>query len=656
MQMHSRFSFCLKVLPRTFKIHIISRRNFTMMKFIKRIFRTFAAALCCTALFAAAGTTIPTSAAAGDSEVRTTWKTGHTYYYNYPSGVFDASAMTVEYTKYNGATGDNLPYLVKGKKYIAWCATYGDPVPQVGDTYTLYHPGEHPYITATQYYDTGLVKADGTKGDWIDLNWAVSCVQAAQKLGYLGEGRTVIADDEKAGGRLAIELAIRYEKLGVGSTTVTNGYATPTGLSWLKAMGWQGSTDSNTVKNFYAKVKEIYTYAKAHPVSYSPTRPDPVVEEKITDPSKADWSKSDVLIATYTVKTDGAEIFTDNQNYSNGMKYTVSADKKTMTITCARDKLLEVANKGDKVTWMFGVGYQDQQYDVVYGIPKTYSANKPQNIMMYTDSSKSFYPMGSFEPKPQDEKGTITVQKTDSATGAVLPAMKFTLYKETSSGLTEVRQGDGATDANGKKSWVELDFGSYFLVEEANTGWKPSAPASWAVDGAVTATYTTKNGKSGWHIELYPYNGSVTVKAKNSRSEGSVKIKKLDQNGNPLAGVEFTLEQSPDGGELWYSPVKKITDANGIVEFTNLSGILTWRITETKTVDGMQLLKNPVWQGNPLTSDGKPIELTAKNAPQLEMPAAGSHDGIKLLVAALAVGVGGTALIVFSKKTKKSNS
>lgn len=81
----------------------------------------------------------------------------------------------------------------------------------------------------------------------------------------------------------------------------------------------------------------------------------------------------------------------------------------------------------------------------------------------------------------------------------------------------------------------------------------------------------------------------------NQMIQGSVKLEKKDSNGKELKDVEFVI-QSSDGAEV----AKAKTDAAGEVTFDGLIPD-TYTITETKTIGGKNLLKEPIIVTLPLT-------------------------------------------------------
>ena len=84
--------------------------------------------------------------------------------------------------------------------------------------------------------------------------------------------------------------------------------------------------------------------------------------------------------------------------------------------------------------------------------------------------------------------------------------------------------------------------------------------------------------------------------------QGSIKLIKKDSNGKVLKEVEFVIKSS-DGAEA----AKAKTDSAGEVTFDGLIPD-TYTITETKTIGGKTLLKEPITVTLPLTMSQAEID------------------------------------------------
>ena len=129
----------------------------------------------------------------------------------------------------------------------------------------------------------------------------------------------------------------------------------------------------------------------------------------------------------------------------------------------------------------------------------------------------------------------------------------------------------------------------------------------------------------------------------NALRPGKISIEKVDFQGTPLSGVEFLLEWSQDG-QTW-APVSLTTeaapqiggcatdgidggclttDSSGIVEFTGLYPNLQYRLTETKTQDGYQLLKEPIMVNDLTVNEDLHIALRVVNFREFTIPDTGA--------------------------------
>ena len=135
----------------------------------------------------------------------------------------------------------------------------------------------------------------------------------------------------------------------------------------------------------------------------------------------------------------------------------------------------------------------------------------------------------------------------------------------------------------------------------------------------------------------------------NRQQVGSVQVKKVDPEGNPLAGVSFLLEYSQDGknwksvtfreegslpevGSCTSSGLKDgilTTAEDGIAMFSGLSisigdNHIYYRLTETVVPEGYSLLAKPAFEGTLPHNDLNDIAVTCVNSRTFEMPFTGS--------------------------------
>lgn len=149
---------------------------------------------------------------------------------------------------------------------------------------------------------------------------------------------------------------------------------------------------------------------------------------------------------------------------------------------------------------------------------------------------------------------------------------------------TEYRSDSFFKDKNGN---IVIPIGGYLQMVEVE------APAEYIVDSTPMGFLTTTT------VEM-------TRKWFNIPEPCEIRLKKLDSKGNPLQGVEFEIEfikesesltadANPNFKRLLKQGEKTTgtTNSNGELVFSNLDQG-TYRITETKTVGGNTLLKEPI--------------------------------------------------------------
>ena len=186
--------------------------------------------------------------------------------------------------------------------------------------------------------------------------------------------------------------------------------------------------------------------------------------------------------------------------------------------------------------------------------------------------------------------------------------------------------GKYQTDSSGT-ILTDLEPGTYTVTEvlEENSLWQCTTqnPQTITVVAGQTAEVTFTNA-------LRP---------------AKISIEKVDFQGNPLKDVEFKLEWSQDG-KTWKSveftsdTVPKLggcttnglkggsltTDKNGIAEFTGLYPTLQYRLTETKTQEGYQLLKDPIVVENISAKEDLHMSLRVVNFQTFALPDTGRSD------------------------------
>ncbi len=208
----------------------------------------------------------------------------------------------------------------------------------------------------------------------------------------------------------------------------------------------------------------------------------------------------------------------------------------------------------------------------------------------------------------------------------------FTIHKIT--GTTTAYLTTVTTDSTGTII-VDLEPGNYLITEVLEED------SRWVCTSGLAQTVTVTAGQT------------AEVTFVNALRSGRIEIQKVDTTGQALAGVEFLLEWSQDG-ENW-QPVtfasatvpqiggstsagmtdgKLKTDANGAAAFSGLYPNLQYRLSETATLDGYQLLADYAYVGGLSVEDDFTVALTVVNAPVFELPATGSRSLVLMPIAA----------------------
>lgn len=139
-------------------------------------------------------------------------------------------------------------------------------------------------------------------------------------------------------------------------------------------------------------------------------------------------------------------------------------------------------------------------------------------------------------------KGSISVLKTDSETGAPLPGVRF-LLKDSSGDI--VAEGD--TDADGRLSFTGLLLGDYILKEKRTV-------TGYELDNTEVPVTISENGQT------------VEITRENTPIRGSLKLIKKDSYEDILlSGAGYRLYDS-DGNQI----DEQYTDYNGEILFSDL--------------------------------------------------------------------------------------
>lgn len=252
-------------------------------------------------------------------------------------------------------------------------------------------------------------------------------------------------------------------------------------------------------------------------------------------------------------------------------------------------------------------------------------------------------------------KGSLKIFKVDNFEKTPLENVGYRLYNSDGEQIAE-----GYTNKNGELFFENLRYGDYSYQEF-------KAPEGFVLDDTMYDFSVTTDGQI------------ISVQRENEAVQGNIRIHKTDINGNALSDVSFLLEYSTDGGKT-YKPVFSrsaddtvsvgsctsdglqngilVTDEHGEAYFTGLristqTGNIIYRVKETKTQIGYQLLSDYAFEGE-LKADGDiDIEFTVVNAPLFVLPATGGSGFAVYTTVGITLAVVAFICIYDALKTKK---
>lgn len=288
-------------------------------------------------------------------------------------------------------------------------------------------------------------------------------------------------------------------------------------------------------------------------------------------------------------------------------------------------------------------------YTVTEAVPRGYACVKnSQTIVLHAGVNTV-----TFENRLL--RGSLQIEKVDEVTRTPLEGAGFRVFAADGTVV-----GEGYTDEDGLLTFDNLLYGKYTYQEF-------EAPEGYELNKEVCEFSISSDGEV------------IRVTRENRPETGKITIYKIDENGDPLTGVEFLLEYSLDDGETWTpiryrnpdeSPItgatiSKIskngtltTDANGIATFgglviDNAMERVRYRITEVNTKDGYQLLSGPAFDDY-LPYDGETeIQITVVNLPEFSLPrTGGSGFSTTCIWLALVCAAAMTAVFFFLPKRK----
>jgi hypothetical protein len=220
------------------------------------------------------------------------------------------------------------------------------------------------------------------------------------------------------------------------------------------------------------------------------------------------------------------------------------------------------------------------------------------------------------------KKGTLDFSKTDVSTGKGISNTKIEIYHINDDNSSELIF-TGLTDEDGKITITDLFVGKFTIVEtEASTGYRLS-------DEVVT-------------FEIMDNGEIVKANMTNEKITSTIKLHKVDENGNSIAGVEIGIFDL-DGNLL----ETHVTDEFGDIEIELEYG--SYYYQELQTIDGYVLNDEKVYFD--VTIDGEIIQRTIVNE-TIKVPDTFLNDSKLIDVIGILFIIVGAGYIIFDKYKK----
>lgn len=340
--------------------------------------------------------------------------------------------------------------------------------------------------------------------------------------------------------------------------------------------------------------------------------------------------------------------------HENGKTYEVTL---TNELKYAPLKIVKTSEDGNAAGFTFKVTR------LADGYSKTYTTNAAGEIItdqmpVYVDADATqLYEYKVEEINVPDKYRTPDAQ-TVTLTYGQTAEVRF--YNQIARGTLEILKvdHDGVTPLEGAKFEITDDDGNVIATETSGPDGKIK------VDSILYGQYHWSEvmAPKGYDLDDTVHDFAIEhdeqvieITQENTPSVGSITAKKVDANGNPMPGVEFTLEYSTDDGATW-APVEARaedskpsiggctsavvdgaleTDENGVATFNGLqvdnqTVTITYRLTETGTKSGNTLLAAPMFIGSlpQVLDDGTEIvdvTVTAVNNQSFALPSSGGN-------------------------------
>ena len=229
--------------------------------------------------------------------------------------------------------------------------------------------------------------------------------------------------------------------------------------------------------------------------------------------------------------------FNFSSNSGNGITFSQKGNTLTITATPEAAKNLNTEKTYSATGSAYGID-PDEAVLCWYD-----STGKYQSLASYTGTGLD--PVRAYikiKVTVTEDKGGLTINKTDADTGKALAGVTYRLYDSAGNKIA-----DATTGANGKAVFSDLPLGSYSYQEI-------SAPEGYVVDDTKYPITITASALD------------ITATRTNALGKAGVEISKVDADSkSPLQGAGFRLYDA-SGSQV----AEGYTDANGKLSFTGL--------------------------------------------------------------------------------------
>ena len=241
--------------------------------------------------------------------------------------------------------------------------------------------------------------------------------------------------------------------------------------------------------------------------------------------------------ASVTDTNDVLSDFDFSSNSGNGITFTQRGNTLTITATAEAAKGLTSEKTYSATGSAYGID-PDEAVLCWYD-----STGKYQSLASYTGTGLD--PVRAYikiKATVTEDKGSLTINKTDADTGKALAGVTYRLYDSAGNKIA-----DATTGANGKAVFSDLPLGSYTYQEI-------SAPEGYVVDSAKYPITITASALD------------ITATRTNALGKAGVEISKVDADSkSPLQGAGFRLYDA-SGSQV----AEGYTGANGKLTFADL--------------------------------------------------------------------------------------